>query len=348
MKTSDFNYTLPTELIAQTPLEPRDDSRLMVLNRSDGSINHCRFFDIPTYLKSGDVLVFNNSRVIPARLIGSKVGSGGKVEILLLRQLGKSLWEALIKRRNRVNIGSKIVITDNCVAGDPPRSGVIAEVVAFRQNGIVALMFSDESQLFNLGTVPLPPYIYTPLLHAERYQTIYASIDGSVAAPTAGLHFTTQLLNKINQKGIQCLFVTLHIGLDTFQPVREKDPRQHIISKEYGVINREVASQLSQAKAEGRRIVCVGTTSVRIIEQATQAVNNGAIKPFEDWVRLFILPGYRFRMVDALITNFHLPKSTLLMLVTAFAGKDFIERAYQEAISACYRFYSFGDAMLII
>jgi S-adenosylmethionine:tRNA ribosyltransferase-isomerase len=212
----------------------------------------------------------------------------------------------------------------------------------------VVLSFSDESQLFNLGTVPLPPYIHTPLLHAERYQTVYASIIGSVAAPTAGLHFTTQLINEINQLGIQCLFVTLHVGLDTFQPVREEDPRQHIISREYGMISREVASQLSQAKAEGRRIVCVGTTTVRIIEQATQDINNDTIKPFEDWVSLFILPGYRFRMVDALITNFHLPKSTLLMLVAAFAGKDFVERAYKEALSKGYRFYSFGDAMLII
>jgi len=266
------------------------------------------------------------------------------VEILLLRRLNANVWEALVKRGKRLRIGSRVEITNDSVANNP--SKVLAEVIGLGQSGIKVIRFSDETLLPGLGKVPLPPYIHIPLTHPERYQTVYAEVAGSVAAPTAGLHFTPELLSKIEQKGVHCLFVTLHIGLDTFSPVREDDPLEHPIYSEYGVLNQTVAGQLSQAKREGRRIICVGTTTVRILEQVAQVSN--PLQPFDDWVSLFILPGYQFRMVDALITNFHLPRSTLLMLVTAFAGKELISQAYQEAIAQRYHFYSFGDAMLIL
>ena len=342
MKTSDFDYFLPSELIAQTPVEPRDQSRLMVLNRSDGSIKHHNFFEITDYLRAGDILVFNNSRVIPARLKGRKVDSGGRVEILLLCRLDTNIWEALVKPGKRVNIGTRVEITNE------GETKLLAEVTGLRQDGIKVISFSDETLLPELGEIPLPPYIHVPLVHPERYQTSYASAAGSVAAPTAGLHFTPELLSNIEQMGVHCLFVTLHVGLDTFRPVRVDDPLEHPIYNEYGVLAQGVASQLSQAKAEGRRVICVGTTTVRIVEQAAQVSSSLPVEPFEGWVSLFILPGYQFRMVDALITNFHLPKSTLLMLVTAFAGRDFVNRSYKEAIASNYRFYSFGDAMLIL
>ena len=346
MKTSDFDYFLPAELIAQTAVEPRDESRLMVLNRSDGSIEHRKFFEIVDYLRAGDVLVFNDSRVIPARLKGRKLSSGGRVEILLLRRLNSSAWEALVKPGKRVNVGTKVEITGNSTDGRQAVK-ILGEVTETRQNGMKILEFSDETLLPRVGEIPLPPYIHTPLANPERYQTVYAAVDGSVAAPTAGLHFTPQLLSRIEQKGVHCQFVTLHVGLDTFQPVREDNPLEHRIYREYGVITPEVASQLSQARAEGQRIICVGTTTVRIIEEAARNSKASVLEPFADWVSLFILPGYQFRMTDALITNFHLPKSTLLMLVTTFTGKASINRAYQEAIASRYRFYSFGDAMLI-
>ncbi|MFC1950202.1 tRNA preQ1(34) S-adenosylmethionine ribosyltransferase-isomerase QueA [Chloroflexota bacterium] len=348
MRTSDFNYSLPIELIAQTPIEPRDQSRLMVLNRSDRSIEHRKFFEITDYLRIGDVLLFNDSRVIPARLKGRKVGSGGRVEILLLRRLDTSAWETLVKPGKRVNIGTMIEITNNSMAANRYEAKVLAKVIELRQGGIKVMNFSDEILLSKLGKIPLPPYIHTPLTYPERYQTVYANEAGSVAAPTAGLHFTPELLSDIKKRGVHCLFATLHIGIDTFQPVREDDPLEHPIYQEYGVLSQEVASQLSQARAEGRRIICVGTTSVRIIEQVAQNSNTTLLEPFGGWVSLFILPGYQFRMVDTLITNFHLPKSTLLMLVTAFTGRDFTNRAYEEAIALRYRFYSFGDAMLIV
>ncbi len=348
MKTSDFDYSLPLELIAQTPIEPRDQSRLMVLNRSDRSIEHRKFFEITDYLRAGDVLLFNDSRVIPARLNGRKIDSGGRVEILLLRRLDTSAWETLVKPGKRVNIGTMIEITNNSVADSRHEARVLAKVIELRQGGIKVVSFSDEALLTKLGKIPLPPYIHTPLTCPERYQTVYANEAGSVAAPTAGLHFTPELINDIERRGVHCLFATLHIGLDTFRPVREDDPLEHPIYREYGLLSQEVASQLSQARAEGRRIICVGTTAVRIIEQVAQNSDAALLEPFGDWVSLFILPGYRFRVVDALITNFHLPKSTLLMLVTAFTGKDFINRAYEEAIALRYRFYSFGDAMLIV
>ncbi len=344
MRTSDFNYNLPSELIAQSPIEPRDHSRLMVLNRQGGSIEHRRFFDIVDYLRDGDVLVFNDSRVIPARLRGRRAGSGGRVEILLLRRLEANVWETLGKPARRLQIGAEVEITNGSQAG----AGIRAEVTGVGDGGIRVMWFSDEALLLESGEVPLPPYIHTPLVRPERYQTVYARVAGSVAAPTAGLHFTPELLGEMERKGVQCLFVTLHVGLDTFRPVTEDNPLEHTIYKEYGVLEREVADDLSQARRDGRRVICVGTTTVRVVEQAAQVSHSLELEPFEGWVDLFILPGYQFRMVNALVTNFHLPKSTLLMLVTAFGGRENINKAYQEAIAQRYRFYSFGDAMLIM
>jgi S-adenosylmethionine:tRNA ribosyltransferase-isomerase len=341
MRTSDFDYHLPPELIAQTPLEPRDKSRLMVLNRASGSIEHRHFSDLVDYLKTGDVLVFNDSRVIPARLKGKKAETGGKVELLLLHQRENAVWEVLLKPAKRVAVGARLEIGN---AND----SVSVEIIGEGEGGIKVIRFPQEMQLPKLGRIPLPPYIRTPLADAERYQTVYARTPGSVAAPTAGLHFTHRLLEQLEQKGVELLFVTLHVGLDTFRPVREEDPLKHPIHKEYGIVTEEVASRLNKAKGEGRRVIGVGTTTVRIIEGAAQASRKSLIEPFEGWVSLFILPGFRFRLVDALITNFHLPRSTLLMLVSAFAGKDFILKAYEEAKSRKYRFYSFGDAMLIL
>jgi S-adenosylmethionine:tRNA ribosyltransferase-isomerase len=339
MQTSDFDYSLPEGFIAQTPIEPRDHSRLLVLNRKDGSMVHRHFYDIVDYLKSGDVMVFNDSRVIPARLKGKRVGSGGAVEILLLRRLEPNVWNALVKPAKKLNVGSEVTINP---------TGINATVIEVGDEGQRTVRFSDEAGLTDAGEMPLPPYIHAHLENPDRYQTVYAHILGSAAAPTAGLHFTPDLLGKIERQGVRCLFTTLHVGLDTFRPVTVDDPRQHTIYREYGIVSPIAAEELTKAKKEGRRIICIGTTSVRLIEQA--ALNNptGEVQPFRDWVSLFILPGHRFRMVDAMVTNFHLPKSTLLMLVSAFAGKDLIDKAYSEAIAQKYRFYSFGDAMLIL
>lgn len=348
MKTSDFDYFLPSELIAQIPIEPRSQSRLMALRRSDGSLEHRRFFEIVDYLRDGDVLVFNNSRVIPARLRGRKGEGGGKLELLLLRRVSPHVWETLVKPARRAKIGATFEITSPSADSFEPEAAVTAEVISSGEEGTRLIRFSDEKRLSELGEIPLPPYIHTPLKDPERYQTVYAKVAGSAAAPTAGLHFTPDLLDQIKARGIQCLFTTLHIGLDTFQPVREEKPLQHKIHREYGVINEETADELSRAKREGRRIICVGTTTVRLVEAAAQTSGIAEIVPFSGWIDLFILPGHRFRMVDALVTNFHLPRSTLLMLVTAFAGKELIDHAYKEAIARKYRFYSFGDAMLIL
>jgi S-adenosylmethionine:tRNA ribosyltransferase-isomerase len=344
MKTSDFDYQLPSELIAQTPVKPRDRSRLMVLERRIGSIKHRRFFEIVDYLHAGDVLVFNDSRVIPARLKGRKADTGGRVELLLLRRLDTAIWEALVKPGKRVDIGTRLELGGDNNGG----LKVVAEVTGLGEEGVKVVRFSDEKLLLEMGAIPLPPYIHTPLADAERYQTVYARTPGSAAAPTAGLHFTPELLERIEGKGVKLLFVTLHIGLDTFRPVREEDPLKHPIHKEYGILTKEVATELSLAKKEGRRIICAGTTTVRILEQAAQASQTSLLAPFEGWVSLLALPGYQFRMTSAMITNFHLPRSTLLMLVAAFAGRDFILSAYEEAITQRYRFYSFGDAMLVL
>ena len=343
MKTSDFDYTLPPELIAQVPIASRDQSRLLVLNRQDGSISHHRFYEIIDYLHEGDVLVFNDSRVIPARLKGHRTGSGGKVEILLLRRRDDGLWEALVKPARRLLPGATIEISTQA-SGEK----LTAEIMSVGDGGIRIIRFSDDKLMLKAGEVPLPPYIHTPLAQPERYQTVYARIDGSAAAPTAGLHFTPELLEKARDKGIDCRFVTLHVGLDTFRPVKEDDPGDHVIYREYGILNNEVAKTISAAKSDGRRIICVGTTTVRILEKAAQVSRNSLLDPFEDWVDLFILSGHRFRIVDALVTNFHLPRSTLLMLVSAFGGQDLFNKSYREAIAHKYRFYSFGDAMMIL
>ena len=342
MKTSDFDYHLPPEFIAQTPIEPRDHSRLMVVSRADGSIEHRRFFEVVDVIHEGDVLVFNDSRVIPARLLGRKAGSGGKMELLLLRQLASGLWETLVRPGRRVAVGTGIELSSD----DGSFSGVYGEIVERRERGIRVIRFSDESALEELGQVPLPPYIHSPIKDPERYQTVYSRVKGSVAAPTAGLHFTPELLRSLVEKGVQFAFVTLHVGLDTFLPVRVENPREHPMHKEYCELREEVAQELSRAKAEGRRVICVGTTAVRVLEQA--AIQGKGIEAFRGWTDILILPGHRFRSVDALITNFHLPRSTLLMLVSAFAGKELIQQAYSEAMRQDYRFYSFGDAMLIV
>ena len=341
MKTSDFDYYLPSELIAQTPVEPRDQSRLMVLRRSDRSIGHCYFHEIASYLNNGDTVVFNNSRVIPARVLGQKSDSGTKVEILLLRRVDSGLWEILIRPGRKVGIGTKIRIANEASS---TVQEIIAEVIERGEGGTRIIRLPEEGLLEKFGQVPLPPYIHTPLSKPERYQTVYAEIDGSVAAPTAGLHFTPKLLNELQKKGVQLAFVTLHIGLDTFRPVRVDDPSQHKIHKEYGELGPEVSVMLSETKRQGKRIIAVGTSTVRLLEAAAQS---GEIWPFAGWVDLFILPGYKFRATDAMVSNFHLPKSTLLMLVSAFAGRDFILQAYEQAKNLGYGFYSFGDAMLI-
>jgi len=338
MKTSDFDYYLPPELIAQKPIEPRDSSRLLVLDRTNGFIEHRHFYDILEYLHEGDVMVFNDSRVMPARIKGKRAGSGGNVEVLLLRRKELGIWEALVKPARRLQLGAMIDIEPN----------IKAEIVGVGDKGMRVVRLSDEFALKNAGEIPLPPYIHEPLQNPERYQTVYARVTGSVAAPTAGLHFTPELLDKIKDKGARCLFTTLHVGLDTFRPITEEDPRQHTIYREYGIVPTDVANELNCARREERRIICIGTTTVRLVEQAARANKSMGFEPFEGWVDLFILPGHRFRMVDAMVTNFHLPRSTLLMLVTAFAGQENIAKAYREAIEKQYRFYSFGDAMLIL
>ena len=339
MKTSDFDYELPLGRIAQTAIEPRDHSRLMVLSRKEGNIEHRRFYEIGDYLRPGDVLVCNNSRVIPARLLGHKMGGGAKVELLLLRRLERGLWEALARPGRRLKAGTRVELGEG--------SAIEAQVVEKEEDGTVIVSFPDEEALERAGAVPLPPYIHTPLANPGRYQTVYAREKGSVAAPTAGLHFTPELMDRLRDKGVHFVFVTLHLSLDSFRPVQVDDPAEHVIHREYGEITPEVAGELNQAKAEGRRVICVGTSSVRMLEYAALG-GEGGVKPFSDWVDLFIWPGYRFKMVDALITNFHLPRSTLLMLVSAFAGRELILQAYREAMNLNYRFYSFGDAMLII
>ncbi|MFH1031852.1 MAG: tRNA preQ1(34) S-adenosylmethionine ribosyltransferase-isomerase QueA [Chloroflexota bacterium] len=349
MKTSDFDYQLPQELIAQTPLEPRDQSRLLVINRRDSSLEHHKFIELVDYLESGDVLVLNNSQVMPSRLRGKRADSQDSVELLLLRQLTPNVWETLVKCDKRVNIGTRIEITGNPSNNGKQNSIFIGEVTGFtKKGGKRIISFPDGADLLELGEIPLPPYIRIPLKDPERYQTVYASMLGSAAAPTAGLHFTNELIDKIKSKGVHCTFVTLHIGLDTFRPVRVNNSDKHPIHQEYGIIGREAAAQLSQARRDGRRIISVGTSTTRLLEAAAQASDLLGLKPFEGWVSLFILPGYRFQMVDGLITNFHLPRSTLLMMVTAFAGREMITRAYCEAMEQTYRFYSFGDAMFII
>ncbi|MDY6892973.1 MAG: tRNA preQ1(34) S-adenosylmethionine ribosyltransferase-isomerase QueA [Chloroflexota bacterium] len=337
MKTSDFDYKLPPEFIAQAAAEPRDHSRLMVFSRTEGLVEHRRFYEIYEYLEPGDLVVGNNSRVIPARLLGHKVDGGGKVELLLLRRLEDGVWETLAKPGRRLKAGTKVDVGFE----------IQAEVLEKADNGTTVVSFTNEEALEKAGAVPLPPYIHQPLIDAERYQTVYAREKGSVAAPTAGLHFTPELMGRLQEKGVNFAFVTLHLALDTFRPVQADNPLDHVIHREYGEMSPEVADAINQARAEGRRVVCVGTSTVRVLEHTARA-SGGELKPFAGWIDLFIVPGHRFEVVDALITNFHLPRSTLLMLVSAFAGREHILRLYNEAIVHGYRFYSFGDAMLIL
>jgi S-adenosylmethionine:tRNA ribosyltransferase-isomerase len=342
--TQEFDYTLPEELIAQEPIEPRDASRLLVLDRGGGALRHHRFCDLPTFLRPGDVLVVNETRVIPARLWATKVPSGGKVELLLLARRGLNRWEALVK-------GRKVAEGQALALGDPVGQRLIGKVEAITPAGGRLLVFEEpiEPHLDRLGAVPLPPYIHHTLGDPERYQTVYAQTRGSVAAPTAGLHFTPELIERIRGMGIEWAQVLLHIGLDTFRPVSEQVVEEHQIHSEYCQLSIETAARLNRARQEGRRIIAVGTTSVRVLETAAQqATGDDAVAPWDGPTSLFIYPGYRFRAVDALITNFHLPRSSLLMLVAAFAGLDVMRRAYDEAIGERYRFYSFGDSMLIL
>jgi S-adenosylmethionine:tRNA ribosyltransferase-isomerase len=350
VKTTDFDYQLPTHLIAQTPIEPRDASRLMVVHRGSGAINHGRFDQIGEYLRPGDVLVCNDSRVILARLFGHKIPTGGKVELLLTVKRGDKLWEALIRGR-RVELGGQVELWGRDGGTSTPT--LRAELLERTPAGGRLVRFEEEVEplLEQLGSVPLPPYIRMTLEDPERYQTVYARRKGSVAAPTAGLHFTSQLMADLAAAGIELAFVTLHIGLDTFRPVREERLEHHQMHTEYCDVTTETALAVNRAKAEGRRVIAAGTTVVRALETAARAPSTGdaeAIRRFGGWTDLFIYPGYHFRVVDALITNFHLPRSTLLMLVAAFAGKELLERAYREAIKREYRFYSFGDAMLTL
>ena len=346
MRTSDFDYDLPSHLIAQTPVEPRDSSRLLVLDRATGSIEHRRFTEIPECLRAGDLMVFNRSRVIPARLRGRRTCTGGRVELLLLRRQSPGVWEALGRPGRRLQPGVRVLIDGQ--GGDV---GLEVEVLESRPQGTKLVRLSSEQGIDQLGETPLPPYIHQQPEDPERYQTVYAADPGSVAAPTAGLHFTDSLLEQLGQMGVEQAFVTLHVGLDTFRPVQGEDPTQHHIHTEYYEVSEEAAGSINRARREGRRIVAVGTTSVRVLEQAAlrmEESGQGELAAVQDNAELFILPGHRFRMVDAMVTNLHLPRSTLLMLVSAFAGREPVLRAYREAIREEYRFYSFGDAMLIV
>jgi S-adenosylmethionine:tRNA ribosyltransferase-isomerase len=340
LRTSDFDYELPPEFIAQTPVEPRHASRLLVLERSTGAIQHTTFWEIGQYLQAGDLLVINETRVIPARVFARKVPGGGKVELLLLHKQDECTWEALVGGKGLVP-GRQLAIA----------VGLGAEITASLEGARRLVRFTEpvEPYLASIGHVPLPPYIHTPLANPERYQTVYARRPGSAAAPTAGLHFTPELIERLQGQGIAFTRVTLHVGLDTFAPVTEADPGQHAIHTEWCQVSRETARAVNQAQQAGRRVIAVGTTCVRTLETAARYAAAGeAAGIFEGATDLFILPGYIFRAVDAMITNFHLPRSTLIMLVSAFAGRERILEAYETAKREGYRFYSFGDAMLIL
>ena len=340
MKTSDFYFELPQELIAQDPLPDRSSSRLMVLNRKTGDITHEIFHDILKYLKPGDCLVRNNTKVIPARLFGKKADTGATIEILLLKRKEKDVWECLVKPGKKAKPGAKIVFGEELLLG---------EIIDVVEEGNRLIQFSYEGIfeeiLDKLGQMPLPPYITHKLQDKNRYQTVYAKHDGSAAAPTAGLHFTNELLEKIEKMGVTIANVTLHVGLGTFRPVKVEDVTKHHMHSEYYRIEKEEADKINKVKAAGGRIICIGTTSCRTIESATD--ENGILHDGEGNTEIFIYPGYTFKILDALITNFHLPESTLLMLVSALAGKENIMNAYEEAVKEKYRFFSFGDAMFI-
>lgn len=341
MKTSDFYYDLPKELIAQDPLEDRSSSRLLVLHRKSGRVEHRVFTDIVEYLKPGDCLVRNNTKVIPARLYGTRVDTGATIELLLLKRMENDVWETLVKPGKKARQGAVISFGDGILTGeiiDVKEDG--NRLIQFRYEGIF------EEILDQLGQMPLPPYITHTLKDKNRYQTVYAKYEGSAAAPTAGLHFTEELFRKLEEKGVLVANVTLHVGLGTFRPVKVDDVSKHHMHTEFYQVTKEEADKINKAKQAGGRIVCVGTTSCRTIESA--ADENGVLKPGQGNTDIFIYPGYSFKMMDVLITNFHLPESTLLMLVSALAGKEQVMRVYEEAVQERYRFFSFGDAMIIL
>ena len=340
MKTHDFWYDLPEELIAQTPLQQRDSSRLLVLDRATGETAHKHFYDIIDYLQPGDCLVMNDSRVLPARLLGHRP-TGGAVEVLLLRDLGDKKWECLCKPGRKMQVGHQVVF------GDGELTATVREV---KEDGNRVVEFHYEGifleVLERLGKMPLPPYIKAELADQERYQTVYSREVGSAAAPTAGLHFTNELLEKIRQKGVKTAFVTLHVGLGTFRPVKAEEISEHHMHSELCMIGEETAKILNETKKNGGRVICVGTTSCRTLESLVN--DDGSFEAKSKWTEIFIFPGYTFKAMDGLITNFHLPESTLVMLVSAFAGRENVLRAYEEAVRERYRFFSFGDAMCIL
>ena len=340
MKVADFDYELPEELIAQTPIKKRDESRLMVLNRKNQKIEHKVFKDIIDYLKPGDVLVRNNTKVIPARLYGKKE-TGANVEFLLLNNIENDIWEAIVRPGNKLHVGTKVIFGDGILE---------AKILEIMPGGTRKVEFKYEG-IFNeildkIGLMPLPPYIHETLKEKDRYQTVYAKYEGSAAAPTAGLHFTPELLEKIKEKGVEIANVTLHVGIGTFRPVKEDTVEAHKMHSEHFYIKQEDVEKINKAKQEGRRVIAVGTTSCRVLESIANE-KTGMVKQIEDDTEIFIYPGYKFKCIDGLITNFHLPQSTLLMLVSALAGKEYIMKAYKEAVKEKYRFFSFGDAMFI-
>ena len=340
MKTSDFYYDLPEELIAQTPLEQRDTSRLMTLDRETGEVEHHHFYDLLDYLNPGDCLILNNSRVLPARLLGQRLPGGGACEVLLLIDRGDKTWECLVRPGRKMRTGAKLSFGNG---------ELTAEVVGEVEGGNRLVRFNYEGifleVLEQLGKMPLPPYIKAELQDRERYQTVYSKVVGSAAAPTAGLHFTPELLEKIEAKGVGIGYVTLHVGLGTFRPVKEDEITQHEMHSEYCTIPQETADLINRTKANGGRVICVGTTSCRTLESWSN--EDGTMEAKAGWTNIYIYPGYRFKVMDALVTNFHLPESTLIMLVSAFAGRENVLGAYEEAVKERYRFFSFGDAMFL-
>lgn len=340
MKRQDFYYELPEELIAQDPLEDRSSSRLLVLDKESGAVSHHVFKDVIDYLNEGDCLVINDTKVLPARLIGAKVGTDAKIEVLLLKRKENNIWETLVKPGKKAKIGTKISFGDGLLMG---------EVVDIVEEGNRLIQFTYEGIfeeiLDRLGQMPLPPYITHHLEDKNRYQTVYAEHTGSAAAPTAGLHFTPELLEKIEKKGVDIARVTLHVGLGTFRPVKVDEITDHHMHSEFFQIEEEAAEKINRAKDAGKKVICVGTTSCRTVESA--ADETGHLKACSGWTEIFIYPGYQFKVLDSLITNFHLPESTLVMLVSALAGREHVLAAYEEAVKERYRFFSFGDAMLI-
>lgn len=337
MQVKDFTYELPQELIAQHPMEPRDHSRLLVVDKNTGALEHKHFYDLCEYLRPDDLLVFNDTRVIPARLHGVK-DTGARVEVFLLTRLDSTNWEVLVKPGRKLRVGAKIKFSDDLSCEIMEDTDFGGRIARFAYEGVF------EEILDRLGETPLPPYITAPLEDKERYQTVYSRENGSAAAPTAGLHFTKELLQKIQDKGCEEVFVTLHVGLGTFRPVSVDDIQDHVMHREFYSVTPEAAAAINQAKAAGRRIVAVGTTAVRTLEAAGAS---GEIKAGGNWTNIFIYPGYRFRLVEALVTNFHLPQSTLLMLVSALSTREVMLETYAEAVRQQYRFFSFGDAMFI-